>query len=530
MRAHSLTEQEYAGIAAACDRLLRAPGTSLARLAIPVLHFLNEHPGALAQYAPLFTPHSPGRFSHVPRALFRAARGLSHSLSVPRQPASCRHPIRRHPIDVVIVSHLLKPQQLLQDDDFYFGALQSHLSERGMTSLMVLINHLPPARTCRDRPGLDRPGLDRPGLDRPAAFPRLLLPTAVSPATELSIWRSCMRARRALRREAAGARDEADHGLAGLASRQALDASTLSNLRMHAALVPLCQALNPAMVITTYEGTVAERLIWHAARTAKRRPLCVGYQHAAVLERAHAIRRPVAAPGIDCDPEVVLTLGGITHAALAASAELEAVRFIEYGSHRRTTLPVLPPPQYRPPRCLVLPDAGEQECAALFDFALACARLRPDISFALRPHPMADIEPLLRRRPELRTPPRNVALSVNGPLEQEFATTRFCLYRGSSAAMHAVRAGIKPFYLACPGELSLDCLFALDDWRETVTSPENLANRIGLVDPVTESAAAGRAADLFERYVSPVRPEAIDELLAMATMSSRSAATDSLGC
>jgi hypothetical protein len=516
LRAHSLTEQEYAGIAAACDRLLRAPGTSLARLAIPALHFLNEHPGALAQYAPLFAPHSAGRFSNVPKALIRAARGLSHSLSAPRLPASYQHPIHQNPIDVVIVSHLLKPQQLLQDDDFYFGALQSHLSERGMTSLMVMINHLPAVRTSLDRPGQFGARLDRPGLDRPAAFPRLLLPTTVSPATELSIWRSCTQAGRALRREAASARNAADHRLALLASRQALEASTVINLRMHAALAQLCRVLNPAMVITTYEGTVAERLIWHAARTAKRRPLCVGYQHAAVLERAHAIRRPVAAPGIACDPDVVLTLGGITHAALAASPELKAVRLIEYGSHRRATLPVLPPQQHRPPGCLVLPDAGEQECAALFDFALACARLRPDIRFALRPHPMADTQSLLRRRPELRVLPGNVALSVDRPLEQEFAQTRYCLYRGSSAAMHAVRAGIKPFYLARPGELSLDCLFALDEWRETVTSPENLADRIGLGDLVTDSAAAARAADLFERYVSPVRPEAINELLAMA--------------
>ena len=142
-----------------------------------------------------------------------------------------------------------------------------------------------------------------------------------------------------------------------LASRQALSASTVTNLRMHAAVARICQAFTPKVVITTYEGTVAERLIWHAARTAGRRPLCVGYQHAMVLERAHAIRRPVAAPGIDCDPDVILTLGEIPHAALAASAGLRSVRFIEYGTHRRATLPVLPQPRHRPRRCLVLPDA-----------------------------------------------------------------------------------------------------------------------------------------------------------------------------
>jgi hypothetical protein len=243
----------------------------------------------------------------------------------------------------------------------------------------------------------------------------------------------------------------------------------------------------------------------------------VGYQHAIVLERAHAIRRPVAAPGIDCDPDVILTLGEITHAALAAGAPLQSVRFIEYGTHRRAALPVLPQPEHRPRRCLVLPDAGYDECATLFDFALDCARRSPDTRFVLRPHPMVDTRRLLRRLPLLQQLPGNVSLSVDTPLEQEFAQARYCLYRGSSAAMHAVRAGIKPYYLARPGELPFDCLFELGDWRETVRSPQELLDRMSLADQPTLSAAAMHAARICERYVSPVRPAALNELLALVT-------------
>jgi hypothetical protein len=492
-----MTEQEYADIAAACDRLLRAPNTSVARLAIPVLHFLNEHPSSLAQYASLFTEPSDGRFSYLPKAVIRAVRGVTRSLATPRPAVPYGGSI-----DVVIVSHLLVREQLHHANDFYFGALQSHLRDQGLTSLLVLISHF-----AGDRGDLDTQSFP---------FSRTILPATVSPATEVNIWRRCTSAWRALRQEGARERNSVDSRLAMLASRQALSASTVVNLRMHAAVARICQAVDPRLVITTYEGTVAERLIWHAARTARRRPLCVGYQHAMVLERAHAIRRPVAAPGLDCDPDVVLTLGEIPHAALAASAELQSVRFIEYGSHRRATLPVLPQPQHRPRHCLVLPDASYDECATLFGFALDCAGRSPNISFALRPHPMVDIPSLRRRLAFLQKLPRNVSLSVDKPLEQEFAKSRYCLYRGSSAAMQAVRAGIKPYYLARPGELPIDCLFALSDWRETVTSPADLADRMSRGDPFADSAAARRAADVCERYVSPVRPAAINELLAMA--------------
>jgi hypothetical protein len=493
-----MTEQEYAEIAAACDRLLRAPSTSLARLAVPALHFLNEHPSSLANYAPLLANRPDCGFSNLPKAVIRAARGLTRSLAAPRLAA-----LQRGPIDVVIVSHLLKPEQLHQGNDFYFGALQSHLSDRGVTSLLVLISHLAVARSDQDMQSF--------------AFPRTILARTVSPATEVNIWRQCLSARKALRQEAASARNATDNRLALLASRQALSAATVVNLRMHAGVANICQALNPKAVITTYEGTVAERLIWHAARTARRRPLCVGYQHAMVLERAHAIRRPVAAPGIDCDPNVILTLGEIPHEALAACDELRLVRFIEYGTHRRAALPALPQPQHRPRHCLVLPDASLDECAALFDFALDCARRSPDISFALRPHPMVNVQSLLRRLPGLQKLPENVSLSIDKTLEQEFAQTRYCLYRGSSAAMHAVRAGIKPFYFARPDEVEFDCLFLLGEWRETVTSPEELLNRMSVADHSINSAAGMRAAIICERYASPLRPAALNELLAMVT-------------
>ena len=82
---------------------------------------------------------------------------------------------------------------------------------------------------------------------------------------------------------------------------------------------------------------------------------------------------------------------------------------------------------------------------------------------------MVDTQALLQRQPALRQLPDNVSLSVERPLVQEFAQARYCLYRGSSAAMHAVLAGLKPYYLMRPGELPFDCLSGLGDWRETVT-------------------------------------------------------------
>jgi hypothetical protein len=491
-----MTEQQYADIAAACDRLLRAPGTSVARIAIQALHFRNEHPNALAQYDSLgSTQQAPPSFDRS-RALLRMIRGLTRSLLAP-----AASPLARQPFGAIIVSHLLRPEQLRADDDFYFGSLQRDLHDRGVKSLLVLIDHLATARTSPQPSTSD--------------FPRIVLPKIVRPAVEAGVWRQCADASRVLRQLASAAGNELDGRLALLASRWALAASTVVNLRMHAALAAICRAANPMLVITTYEGTVAERLIWHAARTAKRRPLCVGYQHAVMLERAHAIRRPVGAGGIDCDPDVILTLGEIPHAMLATSTSLRSVPLIAYGSHRRVTMSKIPAFEHRPRRCLVLPDADHRECETLFEFALDCAQRAPDVCFVLRPHPMVSCHSLLRRIPRLRKLPANVQLSADTPLEQEMAGARYCLYRGSSAALHALRAGIKPYYLMRSGELTFDCLFELGEWRERVESPDDMVRRLQAADRTVSREAAAQAAEFCERYVSKLRPEALNELLTM---------------
>jgi hypothetical protein len=186
----------------------------------------------------------------------------------------------------------------------------------------------------------------------------------------------------------------------------------------------------------------------------------------------------------------------------------------------------LPDVEARPNLCLVLADADDRESAFLFGFALACARRLPRTLFVLRPHPAIPVATLRSRHAALLDLPDNVTLSAGRTLVQDFARARY-LYRGSSAAVHAVLAGIKPFYVARAGEMSFDPLFAVKGWRETVSSPEELAAALkdpvadGPVSngPVSNDGAWENARDECNRVVSPVRPEALEELLAMAGSS-----------
>ena len=500
-----MTEHEYAELCAACDRLLRGPGTGLARLAIPMLHLINEHPGSLRQYAPLpqgaplenlarMATGNARALARVGRALIRAP--LRSPVAVEPGPPPAR-------ATVLIVSHLSSPLQLQSADDFYFGSLQQRLRERGVNSVLVLVDHL---RSSSERGQC---------LEMLQSQQRQLLPRFVPPGQEARIWQRCRRAARRLGQAARDARTAPDRALATLAGRQALLGMTTANLRLHASIQDVCRRLRPDIVITTYEGDACERMIWQAAREVQPPPLCVGYQHTRIMQRAHAIRR-VIGNGAGGDPDVILTLGEVPQAALAESPGLRSVRLITYGSHRRATTGEYPPWAARPRRCMVLPDADESECVILMGFAVDCARRCPDVSFILRPHPVTDFAALCARHANLRSLPFNVSVSSGASLGEDCMSSQFCLYRGSSAAMHAVLWGLKPFYVARHDELCFDPLFALNGWREVISSPQQFQDHMDTVQTASDQDAALRAWEYCNDYVAPVRPAAIDELLQLA--------------
>jgi hypothetical protein len=225
------------------------------------------------------------------------------------------------------------------------------------------------------------------------------------------------------------------------------------------------------------------------------------------------VRRSLRVPGIDCDPDVILTMGEVTRSTLAASQDLHGVRLVTYGSHRRTAGSGPPAGRKDRTRCLVLPDANPGECAILFEFAFECARRSPGIAFTLRAHPAVDLDALSARFPRLRAPPPNVDISVNGTHDADCEDSACCLYRASSAAIHAVLAGVKPLYLARTGEMRFDPLLELTDWHESVSSPEDFISAWHRARSATDRDAASRAWKYCDRYVCRIRPEALDELL-----------------
>jgi hypothetical protein len=300
------------------------------------------------------------------------------------------------------------------------------------------------------------------------------------------------------------------------ARAMALSGATIANYRLHSQILALCRRVRPRVVIGLYEGHAVEPCLWHAARQARSSVLCVAYQHTTLWAHSHAVRRSLGHAGA-YDPDVILTLGGFTRRELAASRDLRGIPLLTLGSHRHSS-PAATPEEARGRKVvLVIPEGIESECLHLFQAAIECARLAPDVRFIFRTHPILPFERVRDRLAGVGQ--QNVEISTAPTMQEDFARSGACLYRGSSTVLYAILAGLKPFYLAREAEVNLDPVYPLREWRETVTGAEELKIRLqthfgGLPEGWLGEWQA--AHDFCTDYVHPFRVEAVDEMLAIA--------------
>lgn len=486
-----MNAEQYTALCDACDQVLLTPGRTIERVAIPWLHVLNEHPTNLTRYEGLFGGKPSESLLGVKSALLtllqlckrRRAHPVWHS-SVPGVESA----------DVVIVSHLLNASQAGMTEDFYFGRLPEILRENGIASVVVLHDH-----TGHGTEEL----LAKWSHDM---APRVLFPRTLSARGEFDL-------RKCLQREAASLRTEAKQCGATLhrrvlerAATQAVSHASIGALRFQRQMLAFCRQLRPKAVIATYEGHAWERLAFAAARGAVPTARCIGYHHAILFPRQHAIKRSL---GSEFDPDVVLTAGDVTRDILSRARGLQRTKVTTVGTHRQEEAVAALSDKlsrHQLPACLVIPDGTIEECLTIFNFVLQVAPLAPGIRFIIRMHPVMPFDAIAAVDRRLAQLPVNVEISRES-IGRDFDRSRWALYRGSGAAIRAVAAGLRPFYVTRPNELSIDPLYELRDWRCAVSTAEEFLRRTDRdlqSDIVSLNAELESARGFCIKYFKPV--------------------------
>ena len=453
-----MNEKEYRQVCEASDSILLALDSTLERIAIPWLHILNEHPYSLSQYAHLFERHRY-KFRLI---LVEAKEMLSLVKAFLKPSKSVRQPVLPPKIDVLIISHLLNSSQLHSKEDFYFGAIPEAFAANGIAAVVAL----------RDHVGIQRLNPDHswPGT----MAPRILLSETLSGFNEL-------RLRQRLRKEASRLRLAASYSQSVFMARLYKDAAqkaagpaAVSTLRLYTQIQEMIRSLGPTSVVVTYEGHSWERIVFAAARSVNPTIRCVGYHHTILFPRQHAISRALGYP---YDPDIVLTAGNITGDILKKTSGLSGTPVVTVGTHRQKNLQT----QFlkkistnSSPACLVIPDGTMEEFLLIFNFVWKAANILPTITFIIRMHPVMQISKIIEREELLTSLPENIQIS-HEMISIDFDRCRWALYRGSGAAIHAVSAALRPFYIkSFDEELCIDPLHTMETWKRKVKTVDDL--------------------------------------------------------
>lgn len=462
-----MNEEQYTALCEACDHTLLAADSTIERIAIPWLHVVREHPALLKEYECLFEQVSPAtEFARTVFQFFRSqAAWLWHLLKSSFSTAQYWHGPKLLPrqVDYIFVSHLLNESFVGEERDFYYGDLPAKLVAQGHSVLIILTNYSGlPGRVLADKWSEN-------------VVPRVIISESLGVQKERMLYRRLKTESLKIKAGLNGAAAGLLHKVIFRSAQLATSGGALWTLRLGEQVGLMVDKLKPKAIVVTYEGHAWERVAIAAARNAHPEVRCIGYQHAALFRLQHGIRRSLTRK---YNPDVILTSGEISKRKLQSVPDLHGVKIATLGSNRAFVKTPLGRTSKSDPEntgstssaaCLVLPEGFQSECQILFEFSLECAKTLPEINFIWRLHPSVTYEVLAAANPKLRNLPKNVVLS-QGTLDEDILNSAWTLYRGTTAVVQAVAAGLRPIYLQLAGEMTIDPLYELDGWRANVAS------------------------------------------------------------
>lgn len=457
----SITEAQYDELCDACDALLNKD-LSFERMANTCLHVIREHPIFLNVYRSLFVKSDGVFYFHLLRQLIWHIVVGSYKFI---------HAIYRNfflkdilindkrSFDYLFISHFLNETFINHERDFYFFELPEKIAEKGRSSLQLYINF-----TGQSTSSIQDIWKNKSIVSK--ALPRYL-----SLFQEVKIRGLMLRESLLILAVKTSSRFEKRVKLQ--ASIASLSSATHSNYRLALLVQHYVKENDVKQIFTTYEGHPWERLIYAFAREINPTVKCIGYQHALVFRKQHAIRRKL---NNNFEPDYILCSGEHGLRQFKEINYLPNNRLLLFGSNR--TISVKPPTLATEAKkrnvFLMLSEGDLVECIPLTKFVIKLANEFPNNHFIIRFHPITRVANVIAECSELETPPNNIELSSLS-FEEDLERAHFAIYRGSTTIIKAVEYGLFPLYYSRPNEITIDPLYDIQEEKINLKSTHEIA-------------------------------------------------------
>jgi len=355
--------------------------------------------------------------------------------------------------DVLFVSHLTNKNQFFKENDAYFGSMPNELEKNGISCSIALIKHIKAKNT------------QASGKWKDSKVQRFVLNLSLDFLSEVKLYFIQRKTKKQLKFILNDL--QIDKVLAKDILLHHMSSSTFNALRVAKQVADIASKTNAKFVITTYEGYSWERLVYYYTKKNNPNIKCFGYQHGAVFEHQHAITQSL---GKKYDPDFILTSGLLSQAIFKQIQSIKS-SIVCLGSPRHNTAGML---VNKAQCCLVVPEAMLDECLNLFKFSLTYALQHKEQRFIWRLHPLMSFEKLKKYNSNFQKLPDNICLSEDS-LDEDIKKCDSVLYRGSTAVVNAINAGLKPiYYQQSTDELSIDPIYQQQQGKDIVLNQEDL--------------------------------------------------------
>ena len=234
----------------------------------------------------------------------------------------------------------------------------------------------------------------------------------------------------------------------------------------------------PNNIFFTYEGYAWEKALCMAVREYSNTARCIGYQHARLFKYQHSIKRKLKNK---LDPHIILTSGKFAYQEF--QRKLKGISIINIGKWQSQENKNIRFSKFNyfsidsKIYVCVLPEGTIGECSKLLKFSLSCALQYKNIFFIWHFHPITDFK-LLNKKINIKDNiPENIIISKQS-LDKDLKISHMALYRGSTAILSAMQAGIIPVYFKIKNEFDINILEKNYEWSIKTESPINFFKQI----------------------------------------------------
>ena len=325
-------------------------------------------------------------------------------------------------VNAVIVSHMVSEPSAESSVDGYFGNFCEKLSDVGVSSKTLFINHIG-RKGCKSVTNNNGLYLTSPYRDLKSEL-SILLDQICS---AFRLWKHSLQEQRKL------ARRFVRCGISASVTSVAL-----SNRRIACQLFDGIDELDPSYVILTYEGHGWERLLIRAINRKKPNVKIIGYHHSIIFSGHRAID---CSFGKDSLPDFVVTAGDITAGILKNVPTKSGLKPFALGSPKANDF-VGHEKKTDAGQAIVLlaPEGVKEEVLAFLQLAKELVDLGCFNEIRLRLHPLMQSGALRSWFDDNFDYETSVVVS-NCHLEEDLAAASFVVYRASSVAISALAVG-----------------------------------------------------------------------------------------